>query len=330
MRSLNQFRILFVSTFSTPFIQEDLEFLKTNFQVKTLIGSGIFQVFKIIVHCFTSDIVYCWFGSTYASLAVAVMKFLGKSSLIVVAGADVAYDKTLGYGIWLIPWKARLLRYAFNHADKITAVDESLAEKARTLGKYDGNNIEIVPTGYDVNFWNYSEKIKTQYVLTVATGSDERRLRVKGIDVLIETARILSHINFTIIGIEQGVVAHWNIPFNVHIIAAVARKQLLPYYQRAEIYCQPSRHEGMSNVLCEAMLCGCQPVATDVGGTRTILNGVGFLVSPGDATALADALRQALSMEHIDAGEIRKRVAERFTISNRKERLLQILQQIQK
>jgi glycosyltransferase involved in cell wall biosynthesis len=325
MQETNFPKILFISSFSTPFIQDDLDLLERFCRVQRQIGSGFIQSIRIIVSCFKNDITFCWFASTYASIAVVMMKLLHRRSIIVIGGVDVAKDEKLQYGIWLVPWKARFVRYALKHASKIIAVDDSLAEKARQLAGYNGENIEIVPTGYDIHFWRISEIRKTQSVLTIATTEDERRLRVKGIDVLLEAARLLPNIPFTIIGLTEKIVLGLNVPTNVELLPSMDRKSLLPYYQRTKVYCQPSRHEGMSNVLCEAMLCGCIPVATNVGATQSVLNDEGILVSPGDVSALASALQRALQLSEEKGHKARERIASRFTQRQREQKLIEIL-----
>lgn len=54
------------------------------------------------------------------------------------------------------------------------------------------------------------------------------------------------------------------------------------------------RTEGAPTVLREALAAGCPAVASDVGGARALLGGAGILCPPGDAAALAAALRGAL------------------------------------
>jgi glycosyltransferase involved in cell wall biosynthesis len=324
MQTQSSLRIAFISTFSTPFIQDDLETLKRYYRTQVQIGSGISHIFKIVLSCFKSDIAFCWFASTYASVAVAFMRLLGRRSVLVIGGVDVAKDEKLRYGIWLVPWKAQLVRYAIKHANRIMAVDKSLAEKACHLVQYDGKNIEIVPTGYDVDFWKISESNKAINVLTVAMVHDEIRFRVKGIDMLFEAALSLPHISFTMIGLTEEIITLFNPPSNVELFPPMDRRLLLPYYQRAKVYCQPSRQEGMSNVLCEAMLCGCIPVATDVGATKSVLGEIGMCV-PSNANALTLALTQALQLPEKMYLAAREQIIWRFDKRTREKKLTQII-----
>ena len=65
----------------------------------------------------------------------------------------------------------------------------------------------------------------------------------------------------------------------------------------SDIFVLPSRREGMSNALMEAMVCALPVVATDVSGSQDLIdNGrSGLLVPVGDVNALAQALIKMMS-----------------------------------
>ncbi|MBN1399045.1 MAG: glycosyltransferase family 4 protein [Bacteroidetes bacterium] len=330
MHTKSPLRIAFISTLFTPFIQDDLNTLKKFYSTKERIGSGLSHIIKIILACFRTDIVFCWFASTYSSVAVVLMRLLHRRSIIVIGGVDAAKEKELNYGIWLVPWKAFFVGYALRNADKILAVDKSLADKARTLAGYDGSNIEIVPTGYDIDFWKIAERNNSNAgVLTVANADNEQRFRVKGLDILFEAARMMPEVSFTVIGLSEKIAAIFNSPPNIKVLPPVERKQLLTYYQNAKVYCQPSRHEGMPNALCEAMLCGCIPVATDAGATKNIIGDVGFCIHP-EANAAALALADALLLPEATHLSAREKIASRFNKEAREIKLTQIIELLKK
>lgn len=63
-----------------------------------------------------------------------------------------------------------------------------------------------------------------------------------------------------------------------------------PLLAAADVFVMPSRYEGLSLTLLEAMASGRSVVAHDVVGMRDVLSGHGTLVPLGDTTALAKAI----------------------------------------
>lgn len=71
----------------------------------------------------------------------------------------------------------------------------------------------------------------------------------------------------------------------------------LKYFAHSDVFVLSSYSEGLPNVLVEAMMCGCTPVATDCPtGPREVLQGgkYGYLVPMRDPAAMAVAIKQAL------------------------------------
>lgn len=82
----------------------------------------------------------------------------------------------------------------------------------------------------------------------------------------------------------------------------------LKYFAQADIFALSSHVEGLPNVLVEAMMCGCTPVATDCPtGPREVLEDgrYGYLVKPRDPRSIADGIIKALDCripkENLDA-----------------------------
>lgn len=91
-----------------------------------------------------------------------------------------------------------------------------------------------------------------------------------------------------------------------------------------DVYCLPSRFEGMPVSLLEAMAVGVAPVATAVGGTpEVVTHGEdGLLVPPGNDDALARAVLELLEdpARRRSMGEQASRTAERFGLQAMVER----------
>jgi glycosyltransferase involved in cell wall biosynthesis len=246
--------------------------------------------------------------------------------VIAIGGADVAGIDEIGYGIWVSPWKSRLVSYALKKADMVLAVDPFLKEEAIRRAGYDGRNIEYLPTGYDSTFWSPGGE-RTNSVLTVAVCDSEARMRVKGVDLLLDTVRCLPGTKFLLIGIQEphASLLRALAPGNLEIRGRVSREELLALYRGSRVYCQPSRLEGLPGSVCEAMLCGCVPVCTDVGGMRTPVSGHGFLVPWGDPGTLAAAITEAMAGPPAGGLGGRESIASRFTLERREQGLMNLI-----
>lgn len=82
----------------------------------------------------------------------------------------------------------------------------------------------------------------------------------------------------------------------VRFVGALAPAQVEAAYQAADVFVHPSFYEGYGMVLAEALKRGLPVVCTTGGAAaETVPDGAGLKVPPGDASALADALRSAIS-----------------------------------
>ncbi len=321
--------ILFSSTLHTPFIEEDELILARHFRLETVFARGIRALLEIPGGVRRTDIALSWFGSVYAGYMVFWARLMGRRSVIVVAGVDAAREPEIRYGIWLNPWKARVVRFAYRHADKILVVDPSLAREVVRLARYDGTNILNIPFGFDGRRWRPGRK-KERRVVTVAACEDEWKAKKKGIDKLFAAARELPDVPFCVIGIRESLmpILRAQAPENVELVSYVPRDAILPYLQKAKVYCQPSFTEGLPNALCEAMLCDCIPVGTLAGGIPTAIGSSGYLVPYGDHEALVGALRSALRAPASRGRKARERVLREFPLARREEALVKVIREL--
>ncbi len=309
-----------------PFIRDDIELLGRHFTVVSHIGSGLRGVARIVRGALSADVSICWFGSAYAFFMVAAAMLARRKSIIILGGVDVAREPALGYGIWLSPWKSRLLAFALRRADSILVVDESLRRDLRARIGEDLPQVECLPTGYDTDFWTPAWP-KDAGVLCVANCTTWERAQLKGIDLLAEVAAELPDLRFRVIGVDPSLHERiGSIAGNIELLPLIPRRDLLPYYRSAEIYCQISLREGLPNSLCEALLCGCIGVGTRVGGVPTALEGHGFVIEPGRRDELRAAIERARALPEIEGVRGRRHIVERFPRRRREERLVRIVE----
>ena len=93
----------------------------------------------------------------------------------------------------------------------------------------------------------------------------------------------------------------------VTLIGEQAESDLAPFYDRADLFVLASYHEGYGMVLAEALARGLPVVSTSAGAIPdTVPEDAGLLVPPGDARALAAALRQVISEPELRAKSERR------------------------
>jgi len=93
----------------------------------------------------------------------------------------------------------------------------------------------------------------------------------------------------------QGLIDARGLSYCVQLLGYVENP--LKYFSRADVFVLSSHVEGLPNVLVEAMMCGCTPVATDCPtGPREVLDDgkYGYLVKPRDPASIAEGILQAL------------------------------------
>ncbi len=135
----------------------------------------------------------------------------------------------------------------------------------------------------------------------------------KGVDVLIEAIHIVvtkySDVKLDIIGDGPAannykmLIKRLAIEQNVNFLGI--RYDLENYYLNSDIFILPSRTEGMSNVLLEAMSYGLPCIVTTVGGAKELIKHGenGYLVKPNDLFDLATNINELIKLE-----EIRKKI----------------------
>ena len=146
---------------------------------------------------------------------------------------------------------------------------------------------------------------------------------IKGHDVLIEAVRKLRarhpDIATHVLIVGDGVLraAYEKASEALPISFAGFRPDVEWLYRAADVYCQPSRSEGLPNAVIEAMCSGLPVVASDVGGMRELVSHAnGVLVRPVDSEDLANGVASLLSKPEClsDMGKASLSLSERFAV----------------
>jgi glycosyltransferase involved in cell wall biosynthesis len=212
--------------------------------------------------------------------------------------------------------------------DRVFAVSEQVRRHCIEVDGIDPSRVQTVYNGLDLADWNTASRwVERAGESVVATVGNIRR--VKGHDVFIRAAASVAekfpHASFRIAGdvLEpeyfaelQKLVSELKLDGRFHFVGGVT--DLREYLSAAEVFVLPSRSEGFSNAIVEAMAAALPVVATNVGGNaEAVQDGVsGIIVPPEDSAALAAAIISLLSdtTKAKQMGVEGKRLAaERFT-----------------
>jgi glycosyltransferase involved in cell wall biosynthesis len=77
---------------------------------------------------------------------------------------------------------------------------------------------------------------------------------------------------------------------SIEFIGFVSHEKLSSYYRSSHVFVLPSKNEGMSNTILEAMASGLPIITTNTGGTQELIHENGILIPPENAVALSNAI----------------------------------------
>ena len=327
-------RILFLKPWEgSTFIEKDEMILRKHFDLEVINIKKEKQINRKILKILLkkeADLIFIWFAAYYFAPIILRSKLLLTPSIVIVGGLYVANVPEIGYGQFTQNRKIkRRARFVLKHADKILVVDQSLKKDAIKNAKINGKNIDYLPTGYDYHYWKPREK-KENIVLTVGN-VNKIIVKRKGFYTFIKAAEYVPDAKFVLVGkhVDDSINYLKEIaPSNVEFTGYVSDEKLLELYQKAKVYCQLSRYEGLPNALCEGMLCECIPVGTRHCGIPTAIGDMGFYVPYGDEKTTAEAIKKALNAPDELGKKARERIIQMFPKERREKGLIEVIQSL--
>lgn len=236
------------------------------------------------------------------------------------------------------------LRYLVKKMDCLVSVNHVSAKEYRDIGVPE-SKIVWIPNGVV-----FRPEVKRIYDLMKHVVTITRLSREKGVDVLLEAwARLTRRygyqdLSLTIVGDgplrEQAFRLSQELTLEKSVFFLGMVEDISNCLEKGDLFVLPSRSEGMSNALLEAMSYGLPCVATNVGGNSELLRGDGeierggyllgengILVNPEDPEGLSRAIVcmiQNPEMRKTLAQRGHKFVAENFGIDSIAERYVQL------
>lgn len=244
------------------------------------------------------DLIHVHGLNYHTAVAAALGRKLGKPTVVKLANSGTASDIVRTRSGRQLAG-SRLLLPAALRCDRFVALSPAIAEELREAGVPE-ERIVSIPNGVEIDR-NVAPSERDPGEVRVAFVG--RLHHQKGADVLLEACRLL---------VERG-TARWTVrivgdgPERSHLEQLANRRSLTEVVEfvgevgnpmsdldGADIFVLPSRTEGMSNALLEAMSRSKAVVATSVAGSAAVISHgeTGLLVPPEDPVALADALER--------------------------------------
>ncbi len=265
-------------------------------------------------------------------LPVIFGKIFGKKIVIIAIGTDCAKLPEIRYGAFTKPVLAWFTAFSFKNAWRILPVHKSLAKSFYTYTdvKFKKQGIlNLVPkcttqitevvNGYDTTKWKLLNlKRKENSFLTVTLALDSVGYNRKGIDLLVAMAKKFPDYHFTIVG---RVNLSEKAPKNIKFIKNIPQNELLQIYNQHQYYLQLSMFEGFPNALCEAMLCGCIPIGSNVAGIPDIIGNSGYILKKKSVSGLTGIIKN-LQNDTLLPQDARKQIVENFPYERREKELL--------
>ncbi len=344
--------ILLIAPAASSFVLQDSEFLKEKYPVKLLIFHSYpkwkapfeFIRHKIIL-LFTLhryQLIICQFAGYHSYLPVLFGKLFSIPVLIICGGTESVSFPSIRYGNFhkkILGW---FTAYSLRHATHLAPKHNTLIDYAYTYDESQPSRqgmkayisgfstpFTIIPNGYDARFYTPAGIKNPSSFLTVAAGIElPFTIPLKGIDLIMKIAPCFPECTFTIAGCPENFSPPVSLP-NVNWIYIKNKDHLVQLYRSHEFYFQLSMSEGFPNAVCEAMLCGCIPITSDVNALPDIVGDAGFMIHHRSMEALQQTLHKALTCDKkLFSENARNRIASLFPLDLRKSKLLTLAEKL--
>ena len=284
------------------------------------------------------DLIDAHFGYPDGYAAVLLGRWLKVPVTITMRGTEDRHSRTPS----LLP----RLRQALLGCQQVFSVSAALKQIAVGMG-VPADNVEVVGNGVDATKFQCMDRAACRLPLGISAdtpvligvgGLVERKGFHRVIEVLPSLVQRFPALVYLIVGgpsaegnnqVElEAQVAQLGLERHVRFLGTRKPEELSEVLSAANVFVLATRNEGWANVFLEAMACGLPVVTTDVGGNREVVcrPELGAVVPFGDATALTDALNQALQT-HWDSAAIRA-YAENNAWDERVARLLKAFRRL--
>jgi glycosyltransferase involved in cell wall biosynthesis len=205
----------------------------------------------------------------------------------------------------------KLLLHSLQSTDAVVSISSELTAAYRKSGLPPGHLMEI-PNGADTTRFRPSSQderaairdrlgLPRNALITVFTGAVQRR---KGVDTLLRAWKPVSEKHPEALLILVGPVDEMEqdaekelttaLKTSEHTTAVGFRENVEDYLRASDVFVLPSRMEGLSNSLIEAMACGLPAIAGNISGNTNLIDhgANGYTFETGDTDELARRIEE--------------------------------------
>lgn len=290
------------------------------------VNQGVTDTFHYLVkNRKTYDVLHCHMAYGHAVVAVVAARTLGKRCIIKIAcagdefGELYAFSKFAGF--------SRALK-VLHQADAMIAISREVEEELLVYG-FSQKRILRIPNGVDTRFFQprvHAERPGKLRFLLVG-----RRQPQKGVDLLLKAILTLKlsgledKFEVKLCGSDSPDYDYRSMAKELGVAHLVDflpfQKDMRHIYQEAQSFLLPSRGEGLSNALLEAMAMGLPVIATRVSGTPDVVTNEkdGLLIPPESSEALAEAMKRIIldpALRQQLGQNARRRVEDEFSMEH--------------
>ncbi len=350
---MKQKTILLLYTNYSTFVAKDDAILRKKFNVITyefhsqksifgMLRELVKQILFLLLNIWKVDIVYSWFSDFHSFMPFLFAKLFGKKTVVIVGGFDAVSIPELNYGLFhKKDLRQKFGIWTYKLSDFILPVDESLIDSMNYYADPKGLKVGVkayipglkavfrsIPTGYNPDNWIVESNDRKNSVMAFGYAGNMQKFVGKGYDFILEVAKKMPDIDFHLVSIRDKMKTYAEsiAPQNVKITDSLPQNELLSELSKHKVYALLSMSEGLPSSLCEAMLCGCVPVGSNVGGIKNVIGDCGFLINHKDIDEAVLAIRKALDSTPEFAKCGRKRITKILPIDLREKELLKILE----
>lgn len=295
--------LLFVYPHPATFINLDIKILSEDFEVETNTYNWrnknltplflIKQFFYLLFNTYRFQVIVVSFGGYWSFLPALFGKIFGKKTFIILHGTDCAAFEEINYGSLRKQPLRQFCKWSYSLAYMLLPVSESLIytennyfEKEKIIKQgyryfFPSLNTpaKVIPNGFEIEKWQFKgeDKPKRQEKSFITVVSEKSQFKRKGLDLILELSKKMLDCSFYIAGMDDHHKEYADFK-NVFFLGRMPQKELKKKFHATEYYLQLSVFEGFGCALCEAMLCGCIPIGSEVNAIPSIIGKSGYIL----------------------------------------------------